>query len=124
MRHFWGEKEGQLTVRYEWKKGGAWQTFETVADAKQTVIEAGSDAEFITEHYFGYTKTSEKTTNEYEVAHPRREQYLVRKHRIEVDFGRVYGQRFAFLSDQKPASVMLAEGSAIEVMGKTKLRSA
>ena len=39
-----------------------------------------------------------------------------------VTSNEVYGQDFAFLQEQAPTSVMLAEGSAITVEGKTTLK--
>ena len=84
-------------------------------------IEINSEAEFITEHYFGYTKINNKTTFEYEVKHPRWQQYEVINHKIEVDFKNVYGNEFEFLSKQKPISVLLAKGSEISVENKKRI---
>ena len=121
MRHNWSiGSEGQEIV-YEWKTEGEWQTFAVKADRYPSLIEAGSEAEFITEHYWGYTRVQEDKTYEYQVTHPRWEQYLVRESRIEVDFGKVYGDRFRFLNDQEPLSVMLAEGSEITVEKKRRV---
>jgi hypothetical protein len=92
--------------------------------AKQSPTETkpGSDAEFITEHYWGYAKIDSNTINEYQVRHPRWQQYRVGYHETDVDFGLLYGDRFAFLNAAlKPASVMLAEGSAISVEQKRQL---
>ena len=86
-------------------------------------IEIDSEAEFITEHYFGYTKINTKTTFEYEVQHPRWEQFEVLDHNIEIDFKKTYGSDFGFLQNIKPSSVFLAKGSKITVMNKRKLES-
>ena len=83
---------------------------------------AGSEAEFITEHYWGYTKVNQRKTFEYQVTHPRWEQYHVKAYRIEVDFGQVYGEKFSFMNQLSPVSVMLAEGSEITVEGKKSLK--
>jgi hypothetical protein len=79
-----------------------------------------SDFEFITEHYFGYTKNGEKTF-EYEVTHPKWKNYEVLSSFIQIDFKENYGTDFEFLQNQKPHSILLAEGSEIEVKTKTKL---
>jgi hypothetical protein len=118
MRHTWVEAEDHQLVNYEWKMDGKWQRFELTADRVPQVIPEGSETEFITEHYWGYAKISDKKTNEYEVTHPRWQTYPVRSFKIEVDFGKVYGKKFHFLSDIKPVSVMLAEGSEITVEQK------
>ena len=122
MRHHWEETAGLRSVRYEWKAGGQWQQFSLEADIDPQTISAGSAVEFITEHYWGYARIDDRNTNEYEVRHPRWQHYPVQKHRIQVDFAATYGPAFGFLNDQKPASVMLAEGSEISVEGKKRLR--
>ncbi|GIV38434.1 MAG: hypothetical protein KatS3mg033_0234 [Thermonema sp.] len=42
--------------------------------------------------------------------------------RINVDFKEVYGKEFAFLNSQAPCSVFLAEGSAVRVSNRRKIR--
>ena len=121
MSHVWKESEGSLDVAYEWWKGGLCNKISVVTDPIATHIEKGSESEFITEHYWGYTKVDDKRSFEYEVTHPKWECYKVKDYSIEVDYGLVYGHQFSFLNEQKPKSVMLAEGSEITVEGKTKI---
>lgn len=121
MRFLWEEDKGERKIVYEWKSEGAWQLFETIAEFAPSEIAPGSEAEFITEHYWGYTKVNPRKTFEYQVTHPRWEQYKVKSHRIEVDFGKVYGEKFAFINQLEPVSVMLAEGSEITVEGKSRI---
>jgi len=64
---------------------------------------------------------NEKKTNEYEVIHPRWLIYDVIDYNIAVDFDITYGQKFGFLNNLKPVSVMLAEGSEVAVENKTVL---
>ena len=75
----------------------------------------GSEEEYITEHYWGYTKIPELRTSEYGVEHPRWEIYPVKNHSIDVDFGAIYGEEFAFFKNEIPKSVFLAQGSEIKV---------
>jgi hypothetical protein len=56
------------------------------------------------------------------VTHPKWRQYEVKNYEIEVDFGIVYGNDFEFLSNIKPVTVMLAEGSEITVENKTTIK--
>ena len=81
-------------------------------------IQKNTEAEFICEHYFGYTKYSANKTFEYEVKHPKWEQYEVINTKIEVDFRSNYGNDFAHLKDLKPTSVILAKGSEVSVENK------
>lgn len=115
-------EESDLFVSYAWRCGGAQQEIKVVGRLDPEEMPVGSTAEFITEHYWGYTRIDQRRTNAYEVKHPRWRVHPVHHHEVNVDFGSVYGERFAFLNGQAPDSVMLAEGSAIAVMEGGKLR--
>jgi uncharacterized protein YqjF (DUF2071 family) len=114
MRHQWEEIEGQRSVRYQWRHKSRWNELQVKAALHQQPIEADSAEEFFTEHYWGYTKRGD-WTSEYQVLHPRWTMYPILQHSIDVDFGALYGSEFASLSKQEPESVLLAEGSEIEV---------
>lgn len=114
-RHEWESGAGQLKVNYKWRWKGNWHRIEAVASTKVEPIIEGSVEEFITEHYWGYTRRSATKTSGYEVAHPRWEMYAVQQFGTNVDFAAQYGAEFAFLQGQEPQSVLLAEGSAVTV---------
>jgi len=109
-----------LFVKYLWKSKSGWNHLQVNADMQTLPIEAGSEEEFITEHYWGYAGYSTKKTNEYQVAHPRWNIHPVKDYEILCHFQELYGDDFAFLNEIKPISVLLAEGSEISVLkGKT-----
>lgn len=114
MKHRWEINEHELVTDYLWKTK-KWNKFSVTASPIAEAMEIGSDEEFITEHFWGYTKIGANATSQYEVAHPRWEVYPVITYDIDVDFEANYGNEFAFLSHQTPNSVMLAEGSPIYV---------
>jgi uncharacterized protein YqjF (DUF2071 family) len=116
MSHSWKTGDSSLTVEYRWKKR-QWNSFKVVAGNDLIPIQAGSEEEFITEHYWGYTRISKERTSEYGVEHPKWDIYPTKDYFINVDFGDVYGKDFDFLKTRTPQSVFLAEGSAIKVMG-------
>ncbi|QXU43941.1 YqjF family protein [Pedobacter sp. D749] len=115
MKHLWVEQKDQLEVAYSWKNRN-WNSFEVTATSKAEDILAGSEEEFITEHYWGYTKIGVNKTSEYGVEHPRWQAYPIKDYKINVDFGINYGDDFAFLNNATPDSVILAEGSEIRVL--------
>lgn len=117
MEHKWINST-PLTVEYNWKKLGKKHTFTLNADPAQKPLVEDSETEFITEHYWGYTKVDANKTFEYQVTHPRWNVYDVLNYSIDVDFDLLYGKEFAFLNALSPDSVMLAEGSAITVEKK------
>jgi hypothetical protein len=47
--------------------------------------------------------------------------YPVRRYRIDMDFGALYGPPFAHLSAREPENILLAEGSAVSVHEGTRL---
>lgn len=116
MDHRWQQDTNELLVQYRWKKQ-RWHGIEVLASGTAIDIAAGSEEEFITEHYWGYTARGTQRTMEYAVEHPRWQVYPVQRHQVDVDFGVLYGECFATLNTQRPVSVLLAEGSAIVVRG-------
>jgi hypothetical protein len=123
MRHQWEEIEEQRSVSYQWRYKSRWNGLRVKAALLQQPIAADSAEEFFTEHYWGYTKRG-KWTSEYQVLHPRWTMYPVLQHSIDVDFGAVYGGAFAALSKSEPESVLLAEGSEIEVRAGERIVAA
>jgi uncharacterized protein YqjF (DUF2071 family) len=122
-RHHWAETGEQRLVRYQWKHKGRWNHLDVSAAAHPQPIEAGSSEEFFTEHYWGYTKRGD-WTSEYEVRHPRWSSYRVLEYSIDVDFGALYGPEFASLAQRQPESILLAEGSAVEVCAGERIAAA
>ncbi|MFN8333649.1 MAG: DUF2071 domain-containing protein [Cyclobacteriaceae bacterium] len=120
MRHSWNNSPDTLTVEYQWKKK-SWNSFKVVTQKTSALIQPGSEEEFITEHYWGYTKISDTVTSEYGVEHPRWEVYPTKAYSIDVNFGDLYGESFSFLDRETPKSVFLAEGSAIKVKEGRKI---
>lgn len=116
MKSFIFEKENELQVKYSWKDK-IWNSIQITAGATARPMEKGSEFEFITEHYFGFTKNKDRTS-EYQVCHPKWREYLVKNYQLKIDFYTTYGKDFAYLNNKSPISIMLAEGSEVEV--KTK----
>lgn len=120
MAHRWETNDDNLTVEYRWKLK-EWNSLQVQCAKDDVTIAEGSEAEFITEHYWGYTKIGEQRTSEYGVEHPRWKVYPVKNYAIHVGFGNVYGEQFEFLKNETPASVFLAEGSEIVVREGLKI---
>ena len=115
MKHFHVEKDDIIETCYEWKYKNRWNKFTAECHKKSFPMSVDSEEEFIAEHYWGYTKYSDKQTYEYEVTHPAWEIFKVTDYVIDCDFKGIYGDDFAFLKDTKPASVFMAKGSEVQV---------
>jgi uncharacterized protein YqjF (DUF2071 family) len=105
----------ETAVGYTWQKGGCRNSLSVTIGESLGVPDEGSHGEFIIEHYWGYTQRSDKRVDEYKVEHPKWELFSVNDVKIDVDFGRTYGEEFAFLTELEPYSVLLAKGSDVSV---------
>ncbi|KIA90560.1 YqjF family protein [Kaistella jeonii] len=122
MKHTLKIQDNSREFIYQWKVNNKWNTIHVETHKDPIEIKIGSEAEFMTEHYFGYNKVSETETIEYQVKHPRWRQYEVLTNTSTIDFEAVYGKEFAFVKDLEPTSVFLAEGSAISIEAKRKIK--
>jgi uncharacterized protein len=104
-----------LSVQYDWKYKRQWNRLSATAAIETEPIAIGSEAEFILEHYWGYSRINNTTTRQYQVQHPRWRIHPVRSFEFEANTGLLYGDAFAGLAKQTPQSVFLAEGSAVSV---------
>src|SRR4029077_8073887 len=55
MKHEIEHIDSKLSVEYSWRRGTKWEFIKMSASDEPRSIPAGSHAEFITEHYWGYT---------------------------------------------------------------------
>ena len=121
MKHTMTETSADMALSYQWKHRGKWNGVEATVEKPARPMLPGSEAEFIAEHYWGYSKYSDTTSFEYEVQHPPWRIYPVKQYTIDCDFEALYGPAFAALTTTGPASVFVAEGSAISVLNKRNL---
>ncbi len=106
---------------YAWWKDNERYHIEVNIGENTGVPDKDSHGEFIIEHYWGYTKRGENRTDEYKVEHPPWELFAVNDFEIKADFGKLYGEQFAFMNDAKPFSIFMAKGSDISVYKGAKL---
>ena len=106
--------EPALTASYSWLLGGRWHRFAVAVQRPAALPAAGSLEEFITEHYWGYTRQRDGSTIEYQVTHPK---WPVSGGvaDIDADLAALYGPDVAGHL-HTPASCFIAQGSDIAVM--------
>ena len=121
MRHSVTERALERTVRYEWREGRAWTGLAARTVGESSPLEPGSEAEFITEHYWGYTRQRDHGTVEYEVAHPRWRVWPALDAALSGDIAATYGAVFAPALAARPRSAFVADGSPITVYRPRRL---
>lgn len=115
MKNSVTENDNELDVSYSFFTNKKWQTIQAVVAKQSAPLQANTEEEFITEHYWGYTRLAENKTSEYQVDHPRWNIHQVLSYKAEVDTEYVYGSKLQACFAQKPSSVFMAAGSPVTV---------
>jgi hypothetical protein len=108
-------------LAFEWRRGGRWEAVRATVHGDFMVAPADSNAAFIAEHYWGYTRQRDGGTVEYQVAHPPWRIAPVRDARLDADVATLYGTAFASTLAASPDSAFVAEGSAVTVHRPTRV---
>ena len=116
-----GVVEDPGIVEYSWRAGSRWNTLRLRSMGSPALFEPGSQEQFITEHYWGYTRQRDGGTVEYEVQHPPWRVWQVTDPALDCDVARVYGAAFVEALSQTPRSAFLAEGSPVAVLSAVHL---
>jgi uncharacterized protein len=114
MKHEIEHVDLRLNVEYSWRRGRKWESLKMSASGEPQIIPAGSHADFITEHYWGYTCVR-AGCSEYRVEHPRWKIWNAEKFELRADVTALYGEQFAETLSQPPRSAFIADGSPISV---------
>jgi hypothetical protein len=109
-------------VAYEWLGGRRWQHVAATAVGEPTVPTTGSEAAFVTEHYWGYTRQRDGGTVEYKVTHPAWRTWETTAPALDADLRWLYGPAFARALAEPPTSAFIADGSAVTVYRPRRLR--
>ncbi len=107
--------ESAPRVEYAWRQRGRWNRLVAQTTGELQAIAPGSEEEFITEHYWGYTAQRDGGCLEYQVEHPPWRVWQVRENSLDCDVADLYGAEFAAVLGGKPGSAFVAEGSAVTV---------
>jgi hypothetical protein len=102
-------------VEYAWRGPSQWNRMSAKFGGTQLLPKPGSEEEFITEHYYGYTRQRDGGTIEYQVAHPRWRIWPAYNVEFAWAAAEFYGPEYAETLSGKPSSAFVVDGSAIEV---------
>jgi uncharacterized protein YqjF (DUF2071 family) len=106
---------------YSWRIGGRWNSLAVRVASPFEPLAPGSEAEFIAEHYWGYTAQRDGRTIEYHVQHPPWNAAPGAQVELDCDIAATYGDAFASTLRARPTSAFLADGSPITVSRGVRL---
>jgi hypothetical protein len=106
---------------YRWRAAGVEHGVRIEFEGEPQPIVAGSEIDFITEHYYGFGVTHDDATLEYRVEHPTWRAWAAKKFEAIGDLGAFYNGVFTDVLRGKPHSTFVAEGSPVSVYKPTRL---
>jgi uncharacterized protein YqjF (DUF2071 family) len=112
---------GAGRAAYAWRWRGTWQRLAVAVTGAPVEPAPGSEEEFITEHYWGYSRQPNGSTVEYRVEHPRWRVWVASSVEVLCDVATLYGREFASALTAPPSSSFLADGSAVVVRKGARL---
>lgn len=115
---------GAGTVQYEWRHGGRWHQLAAATSGAPALPAPGSEAEFITEHYWGYTAQRDGGAKEYRVAHPQWAVWTAARASLDCDAAALYGAPFVEALSGPLCSAFVATGSEVSVSPGQRLPGA
>jgi uncharacterized protein YqjF (DUF2071 family) len=125
MRHqIAGSPDGGVSAEYGWRTARGWHVLAADATGPAAPIEMGSKAEFITEHYWGYTAQRGGGTVEYRVTHPRWNVWDATTRLTGPRLDILYGPALGDVLASEPDSAFLADGSAVSIEMPNRLAPA
>jgi Uncharacterized conserved protein len=102
-------------IEYAWKfHRDAWRMAGRIEGPSEPLTRP-SEAEFVSEHYWGYTRQPDGATLEYEIDHSPWNVAPVVEPRFEAPNPVLYGEAFTRVLTRPPHSAFYAEGSAVTV---------
>lgn len=110
------------TVAYGWRFRAEEYALKATVAGPAIPLASGTEAEFITEHYWGYTRQRDGGTLEYQVEHPPWRIWVTKRATFAGRGDLLYGPEFGSLLAAPPSSAYVADGSAVAVHHGVRLR--
>lgn len=106
-------------VEYSWRSRtmpDRWGRMAVETESEPSQPREGTEAHFVTDHYWGYTARRDGRTSEYQVQHAPWRVWPARRALLEADLAELYGAGFAEAMAGTPSSAFLADGSEVAVL--------
>ena len=115
MRHRIARSGLELAASYAWGRRRRENSVEVAVRGEPAPPAPGGEAEFVTEHFWGYAARRGGGTLEYRVDHPQWRIWEAASARAVCDGVSLYGQELGECLLRPPTSAFLAEGSPVSV---------
>ena len=121
LRHSINLTDSGGSIEYSWKSKQ--QPFRIHAQTQGTpsLAASGSLEQFISEHYWGYSRSRNGSSLEYHVAHERWRIWRASNAAFEGDGAALYGSDFGSILSRPPRSAFIADGSAVLVYAARRI---
>jgi uncharacterized protein len=106
---------------FSWRLGREACVMQIETEGPAFLPAPGSEAEFITEHYWGYAAQADGGSLEYQVQHPQWQVWNAKRASFTGNAESIYGPQIAAVLTRPPSSAFLAEGSAVTVSKGTRI---
>ncbi|MEM7481809.1 MAG: DUF2071 domain-containing protein [Acidobacteriota bacterium] len=108
-------------ARYQWKQRRSYFTITAEVEGPAEELRDDSEEQFITEHYWGYTRQRDGGTLEYQVEHPSWKVWSAKESEFHGPGHETYGVSFGEILASPPASTFVAVGSEVAVYPGARL---
>jgi uncharacterized protein YqjF (DUF2071 family) len=108
-------REPRGSIEYRWAQQSRWNALRVQFEGSPSYPAPGSEEEFITEHYWGYTVRRGGGATEYRVEHPPWRVWRAAEARLDCDVAACYGEQYGAALARRPSSAFVADGSAVTV---------
>jgi len=115
MGHTNIENGATKAVEYRWRLKSGWCKLRAQSSSAPAYAQEGSLEQFITEHYWGYTKQRNGSTVEYRVAHVPWKVWASSSAGFDGDARSLYGPELGEIIQRRPDSAFIADGLPIAV---------
>jgi uncharacterized protein YqjF (DUF2071 family) len=123
MSHSILTNDSNVEVEYAWRSRNEEYKLKAHASGTPSLPVESSLEQFITEHYWGYSRQPDGGTVEYHVSHAPWKVWTAAHAEFTGDTRDLYGDELSQLLTKPPASAFIADGSLVEVMCGSKLSS-
>lgn len=110
------------SIEYRWRAGGEWCRISVKTSGLPQPAMDGSLEQFITEHYWGYSRQRGGGSMEYQVKHVPWKVWATTESHFEGDVSALYGKDLSAILQRRPESALAADGSPVIVYKGNRLQ--